>query len=233
MNRNIPKTLDCFKAISNPEIYRNFMIHLFVMFPAAMMMCWLASLLDQKLGWSVFGADIWRIPSGLSLIFLGGIWVWFVYGYLFLVGEGSPGTHVDGGPIRLVDTGPYSAMRHPSVLGKLLGVTGLGLAWGSTSFLLFFLPILLLYSYATNRLIQEKFCYERFGNSYAQYSREVPMFLPNMKGFRRWKNKESVLAEVELASVSSQPPGIWNEFRWYLLGLIGLLSLFGFFLWIA
>lgn len=232
MNRKRPSTSQCFKAIVNPEIYRNFGIHLFVMFPAAMLMCWLASLLDQKMGLSPFGTDIWRIPMGLSLIAIGGLWVWFVYGYLFLVGEGSPGTHIDGGPIRLVDTGPYSAMRHPSVLGKVLGVTGLGIAWGSTIFLLVFLPILLLYSYVSNRLIQERFCHERFGESYAEYCEKVPMFIPNMEGFRRWKNQESVLESITQTEVSVQPPGVWKEFRWYLLGLLGLLSLFGIFLWI-
>ena len=131
-----------------------------------------------------------------------------------------------------MDTGPYSAMRHPSVLGKVLGVTGLGIAWGSSTFLFIFLPILLLYSYVSNRLIQERFCHERFGESYAQYCLKVPMFIPNMEGFQRWKNQESVLESITQTEVSVQPPGVWKEFRWYLLGLLGLLSLFGIFLWI-
>ena len=167
------------------------------------------------------------------MIFVGGLWVWFVYGYLFLVGEGSPGTHVDGGPIRLVDTGPYAAIRHPSVLGKLLGVTGLGIAWGSTSFMFFFLPILVLYSFVSNRLIQEKFCHERFGESYAAYCSEVPMFIPNIKGLQRWKHKEAVLQDIALGSVEEQPPGVWMEFRWYLLGLMMLLSLFSIVLYLS
>ena len=32
-----------------------------------------------------------------SMIAVGGLWVWYVYGYLFIAGGGSPGTHVDGG----------------------------------------------------------------------------------------------------------------------------------------
>ena len=37
---------------------------------------------------------------------------------LFHVGQGSPGSHLDGGPRNLVDTGPYTVLRHPSVLGN-------------------------------------------------------------------------------------------------------------------
>ena len=55
----------------------------------------------------------WRLFVGVLAILTGGIWVWYVYSYLFLAGGGSPGTHVDGGPVRLVDTGPYATIRHP------------------------------------------------------------------------------------------------------------------------
>jgi len=191
-----------------------------------MVMCWLASQLDTKIGWNPFGAFQWRLPVGSIAILTGGVWVWYVYGYLFLAGGGSPGTHVDGGPVRLVDTGPYATIRHPSVLGKLLGVIGLGVIWGSWSFLLFFIPILVIYAVVSNRLIQERFCHMRFGQQYHEYCTHVPMLIPSMQSIRRWKEDSEVLGTLVPVEVAEQPQGIWQEFRWYLLGLFGLITTF-------
>ena len=220
-----PQPLDCFRAIRTPQLYRNFAIHLFVMFPAAMIMCWLATKIDARLGWSALSGNETRWFLGSSLISIGGTWVWYVYGYLFLAGDGSPGTHVDGGPVRLVDTGPYTMVRHPSVLGKVLGVTGLGILWASPSFLTIILPILLLYSYITNKLIQEHNCHQRFGACYKEYCSTVPMFLPTPKGFKRWREQAPATTLGSLPAVE-QPTGVWHEFKWYLAGLILLITIF-------
>ena len=232
MNRIRPTTTACFSAIRSPELYRNFAIHAFVMFPAAMVMCWLGTKLDAQVGWQIFGHRSWRYPIGGAAIALGGLWVWYVYGYLFIAGGGSPGTHVDGGPVRLVDTGPYATIRHPSVLGKLLGVIGLGVMWGSPAFLLIFVPILVVYAVVSNRLIQERFCHLRFGQEYATYCAAVPMLIPTVASLRRWQTDEAVLQHTTQIQDHTQPTGIWNEFRWYLLGLLGLLSAFYSIVWI-
>lgn len=232
MHRIRPRTADCFAAIQSPELYRNFTIHLFVMFPAAMLMCWLGVRLDAHLGWLAFGSLSWRAPLGGGMITLGGLWVWYVYGYLFIAGGGSPGTHVDGGPVRMVDTGPYATIRHPSVLGKLLGVIGLGIIWGSPSFLLFFVPVLLLYAIVSNRLIQERFCHLRFGSDYATYCQKVPMLIPTRTSIGRWRSGEAVLNTIQSMEDHSQPNTIWHEFRWYLIGLGGLLSIFSIIVWL-
>lgn len=221
-----PSVYRCFSAITAPELYRNFFIHLFVMFPAAMLMCWLASLMDIRLGLKFFLPTKVSLVLGLCSIISGGLWVWFVYGYLFIAGGGSPGTHVDGGPVRMVDTGPYTAIRHPSVLGKLLGVSGLGLMWCSTTFIIAFLPILLIYSLISNRILQERFCEERFGPLYAEYRSIVPMIVPSPSGIKRWINSEAALPNEDLSADREQPPGIWTEFRWYLVGLLGLILVF-------
>ena len=232
MNRIRPSISECFSAIRSPALYRNFTIHLFVMFPAAMMMCWLGTQLDNQLSWMAFGTTTWRFPVGGSAIVVGGLWVWYVYGYLFIAGGGSPGTHVDGGPVRMVDTGPYSTIRHPSVLGKLLGVIGLGILWGSPAFLIFFVPILLAYAIVSNRLIQERFCHLRFGAEYAEYCSKVPMLIPTPTSLRRWRDGDAVLTDTLSIQDHAQPNGIWNEFRWYLVGLIGLLIGFYSIVWI-
>ncbi|MCB9762475.1 MAG: isoprenylcysteine carboxylmethyltransferase family protein [Alphaproteobacteria bacterium] len=229
-----PSFMACLAAIRAPELYRNFAIHIFVMFPAAMVMCWLGTKVDAAVGLGPLLEPAVRVPAGLSLIGAGGFWVWYVYGYLFLAGGGSPGTHVDGGPVAMVDTGPYTMIRHPSVLGKLAGVIGLGIIWGSPSFLAFFVPVLLVYSLVTNRYLQERFCEERFGPRYAAYRERVPMLLPRPAGMARWLRDEAALAEADAElppPVEAQPPGVWSEFRWYLLGLAGLISLFAGIWW--
>lgn len=222
----------CFAAIRAPELYRNFAIHLFVMFPAAMVMCWIATHVDAALGWEPLPGGLATSLAGLSLVGLGGLWVWYVYGYLYLAGGGSPGTHVDGGPVALVDSGPYTAIRHPSVLGKLAGVIGLGLLWHSTVFLVAFVPVLVVYSVVTNRFLQERFCDQRFGPRYQAYRERVPMLLPRPDGLARWARDESALPEDHAPlSAAEHPPGVWMEFRWYLLGLVLLISAFAGVWW--
>ena len=221
-----PSLSACFAAIRAPELYRNFAIHLFVMLPAAVVMCLIGRRLDVELGWDPLLDGAAATVVGLGAIALGATWIWYVYGYLYLSGGGSPGTHVDGGPTALVDTGPYTVVRHPSVLGKLAGVVGLGILLRSASFELAFVPILVVYSLVTNRWLQERFCDARFGPRYAAYRGVVPMLLPRPSGLARWIRDEAALPEDAPRAVAlEQPPEIWMEFRGYLVGL-GLLILF-------
>ncbi len=204
------------------------------MFPAAAVMCWIATRVDAGLRLAP-GPDLaHRLPVGLALIGAGGSWVWYVYGYLYLSGGGSPGTHVDGGPTALVDTGPYTVLRHPSVLGKLAGVIGLGVIFGSTSFLTSFVPVLVLYSLVTNRYLQEPFCDARFGRRYQLYRERVPMLIPRPSGLRRWLRDEAAVPEdLEREERHPQPDGIWMEFRGYLFGLGVLIGFFGVCAWLV
>ena len=50
-----PSLAACFGAIREPELYRNFAIHLFVMFPAAMVMCFVATKVDAELALAPLG----------------------------------------------------------------------------------------------------------------------------------------------------------------------------------
>lgn len=221
-----PPPAACLAAITRPELYRNFAIHLFVMFPAAVVMCAIGRQVDAQLGISPFSEGAAPVAAGAAMIATGGLWVWYVYGYLYLSGGGSPGTHVDGGPSTMVDTGPYTAIRHPSVLGKLLGVIGLGVAFASTTFLVGFVPVLVLYSVVTNRWLQERFCEARFGERYRVYRARVPMLLPRPDGLRRWWSDEAAVPEALPGAPVAPPAGIWMEFRGYLVGLVGLIALF-------
>ena len=159
--------------------------------------------------------------------------MWYVYGYLFLVGGGSPGTHVDGGPVRIVDAGPYTIIRHPSVPGKFLAAAGVGLAFGSPSFLFGFLPMLLVYSLLTNRFLQEPTCDKRFGATYQQYRAAVPMVLPRPSGIMRWIHGGAALQGAIPDTPNIHPTAVRHELFWYLVGLcvmVGLFTVFAVFL---
>ena len=120
-------------------------------------------------------------PFNLILFFIffitGDIIVWRAYTYLVIVGEGGPNPQL-GGTKKLVTTGPYSIVRHPSVVGKLLGVIGVGFLFNSRIFIFFVIPILLLCSILYNRFIQEKGCVEKFKDEYLAYRKKVPMIIP-------------------------------------------------------
>ncbi len=221
-----PPLRDCLQTVFQPELYRNFAVHAFIMAPAGAAMAYIASRIDRVLDWAPLLPLPLGIAMGLSFIGLGGLWVWYVYGYLFLSGRGSPGSHVDGGPTVLVDTGPYTMVRHPSVLGKLAGVIGLGVIFGSKVFLLAFLPLLVVYSLLTNRFLQERYCDVRFGDSYQLYRQRVPMLLPRPAGVRRWLADEAALGDGDQPARGASPPGAFQELRWYLVGLGGLIAFF-------
>ncbi len=226
MDARHPSVIACLSTVRHPSLYRNFAVHAFVMFPAAMLMCAIAHGVDEALGISPDWSLTWRVLMGGALVGAGGLWVGYVYGFLYLVGHGSPGSHVDGGPTVLVDTGPYTMLRHPSVLGKLAGVIGLGIAWGSPTFLLGFVPVLVVYSLITNRYMQERYCDQRFGVAYERY-RRVPMLLPRPSGIFRWLRREGALgAEGSTSVARKQPDGIRHELPLYLVGLVLLISLF-------
>lgn len=227
--QELPDIRTCLAAIRRPELYRNFLIHLFVMFPGVVVMCLIATRLDQTFGLNrlvPWPASLW---PGLIAIGIGGASVWYVYGYLFLVGGGSPGTHVDGGPTRIVDTGPYTAIRHPSVPGKFLAAAGVGFIFGSPSFLFGFLPVLLVYSLLTNRFLQEPTCDKRFGATYGHYREKVPMFIPRPSGIVRWFRGEPALGQIVPEEPAPHPKAARHELFWYLVGLFSMVSLFAGF----
>lgn len=180
-----PTVVEVFSTLRFKELYGNLVVHVFILVPAATAMAFLARKLDRDWGWAPTVGLPWNAVICAACWLVGAYVIWYSYGYLFIKGEGSPGAHM-GYTTRLVDTGIYSWVRHPSVIGKLIGVIGLGFLMRTPAFLLVFIPILLLYSLVTNILIQEKICLRNLGDQYERYRQEVPMFVPRWRRLRRF-----------------------------------------------
>ncbi|NLE66746.1 MAG: isoprenylcysteine carboxylmethyltransferase family protein [Lentisphaerae bacterium] len=178
-----PSIPDVLMAAFRREVLLNVPIHLFILIPAACLMAHLSTRIDRVLGWGGIVREPWNIVAGILLILAGLLIVWYTYGYLAIMGQGSPGTHL-GGPVRLVTTGPYALCRHPSIIGKWLGVTGLGCVVGSPVFLFVVIPMLTAYSLLAARHLQERRCVELWGEAYLAYRRNTPLVIPRIRRLR-------------------------------------------------
>lgn len=180
-----PNLREVISTLRHKDLYGNMAIHVFILIPVAVFLAFMSRILDRTWGWEPLVQSPWNLILALICFGVGGVIVWYSYGYLHLIGGGSPGSHM-GYTQKIVMTGPYSLVRHPSNVGKLIGVIGLGILMKTTSFILIIIPILFTYSFVTTILIQEHFCIKNFGDQYRDYKREVPMFIPRWKSIRNW-----------------------------------------------
>lgn len=172
-----------FHVLFRREFYLDMAVFLFVCVPLVLLVLFLTIKIDQYSGLSPFIKPPYNILCFLIFSACGAFIVWRSYAYLVLIGEGSPCPQL-GGTNKLVTCGPYAFVRHPSVIGKLLGIIGLGCLFKATFFTFIVIPILFMWSAFYNRFIQEKGCVERFGEEYLKYRATTPMFIPKIKRFK-------------------------------------------------
>jgi protein-S-isoprenylcysteine O-methyltransferase Ste14 len=79
-------------------------------------------------------------------------------------------------------TGPYSLVRNPLYVGRIVNFTGLAMLTGSWAYgALIFLISLLVYERIA--VFEEEFLRGKFGEEHARWAREVPGLLPRLHGF--------------------------------------------------
>lgn len=169
--------LDRLWSWTRPEIYKMAPLHLGLLIPLVLFIATLARQVDQSMGLPRIVGQPLGWVSGVFLLGIAGSTVYWTYSYLALEGEGSPNPAFRQ-TCRVVQTGPYAVVRHPTVLGKLAGVVGVGLAFQSATFLGFVVPTFLLGAAISNRFTQEVPLERDMGERYLRYRRAVPMFLP-------------------------------------------------------
>ncbi len=181
--------MDRLKCLFRKEFYMIIPNYVFFLIPLASLMAFLSyRYLDPFIASYI---KIWKygknfpIPSPYNywvsgiIIFLSGLGLLWVYSYLILEGEGGPCPPFTSKTKRLVTCGPYKYVRHPSILAKLFGVIGLGIAFRSLSFILIVVPLLLAGSLYNNRRFQEIPLEEKFGKEYIEYRQNTPALIPN------------------------------------------------------
>jgi protein-S-isoprenylcysteine O-methyltransferase Ste14 len=93
-----------------------------------------------------------------------------VLGRLFTV------TVMVGSDQRVVDTGPYRFVRHPSYTGLLLAIAGILLSWGNWAAMLGLLPILAGLAYRIR--VEERALTEQLGDVYRAYAQRTKRLIP-------------------------------------------------------
>ncbi len=88
-----------------------------------------------------------------------------------------------GTPERLVTTGPFAVMRHPSSIGVLLIIAGWYLMWRALYCLYWAVPVVFVAMLVENEL-EERNLEKVFGDEYRAYKKRVSRYFPRMA---RWR----------------------------------------------
>lgn len=115
----------------------------------------------------------WTLDTGVWVVMVVSIVMLLIAAYLVVKGWRT--VYRGGG---LATAGLYSHMRHPQYLGIILGSIAFLIQWPTIPTLIMF-PILAVAYYRLGKK-EEKEMIKKFGEEYAQYQRNVPMFLPRL-----------------------------------------------------
>ncbi|MCK4772846.1 MAG: isoprenylcysteine carboxylmethyltransferase family protein, partial [Candidatus Latescibacteria bacterium] len=87
-------------------------------------------------------------------------------------------------PKELIVTGPYVWVRNPMVSGLFTSLFGIGFMLNSISIVAIWTPLYIIAHVIELKKVEEPELEQRFGASYVDYKREVPMFIP-----RPWRHR--------------------------------------------
>jgi protein-S-isoprenylcysteine O-methyltransferase len=119
------------------------------------------------LPWRCFGAGLFAAGTALRW------WAVVHLGRFFSVDVALASDH------RVVETGPYRVVRHPSYTGLLLQCAGLGIVLGTA--LSLFVIIVPTFLVLVHRIrVEERVLLANFGNDYAAYTRRTKRLLPGV-----------------------------------------------------
>ncbi len=108
-------------------------------------------------------------------IFVAGLALrWYAIGYLGKFFTVNVAIHSDH---RLIESGPYRHIRHPSYTGALIAFIGLGLSFGNwISLAIFTIPILI--AFLVRIQIEERALAEAIGQPYREYQKRTRRLVP-------------------------------------------------------
>jgi len=156
-------------------------------------------------------ADILSDTSGLFLLTIcsmGRLWA-----LLYISGKK---TH------EVITDGPYSIVRHPLYLFSFIGAIGIGLA-SDNILVLAALVIFYLSYYPLTILSEEKILTKKFGQTYIDYAKCTPRFLPKLSLYKS-PDHFAVNANILLKNLAL---GMWFIWIFILFNVIQMLQTIG------
>ncbi len=125
---------------------------------------------------TIAGDTWWPVVAGFALIW-GGLafrsWSIYTLGRFFKLTVVIQDDH------RVIDSGPYKFVRHPSYIGSIVAMTGLGLAEGDwVSVAIMFLGTLT--AFVLRIRIEERTLAAELGEEYVAYSQRTARLLPGV-----------------------------------------------------
>lgn len=136
--------------------------------------------MDSALGFPMLlSGPIGILIGGVLLSFGLIIWAWCVVWFSRAKGTPVPFNP----PHELVTVGPYAWSRNPMLTGVFAFLFGIGFLLHSVSMVFVWTPWFIIFNVLELKLVEEPELERRFGESYIEYRRRVPMFVP--QGARR------------------------------------------------
>jgi protein-S-isoprenylcysteine O-methyltransferase Ste14 len=136
---------------------------------------------DKWLAFPHCGSSSWSLGLSVFMLVIG----WLIMFWPVIAFFSTRGTPVPfNPPPKLITTGLYAYVRNPMLLGMFIFMLGLGVLFGSLSFIFIFTPLFIVINALYLKAIEEKEMEKKFGRDYLEYKKKVPMFFPR---FRRQK----------------------------------------------
>ena len=139
----------------------------------------LARLFNLDVSVNFWGGNLWVYLTGTSaampVAMVAGYTITF-FGIVLLI-AGWREVHRAMKKRRLATAGPYAYVRHPQYTGLFLALFGEGVVhWPTIFSLAAFVVVVVAYTLLARK--EERQMIQRFGDTYREYRRRVPMFVP-------------------------------------------------------
>jgi protein-S-isoprenylcysteine O-methyltransferase Ste14 len=125
--------------------------------------------------------------------------------------------------LELITEGPYSIVRHPLYVFSLIGAIGIGLASENILVLAALVIFYLLY-YPLTIFVEEKKLVDKFGQSYLDYIKRTPRFLPKLSLYKG-SAQYQINADIFVKNLAN---GMWFIWIFIILNFIETLQENGF-----
>jgi protein-S-isoprenylcysteine O-methyltransferase Ste14 len=172
------KPVDVFYSVATgPERRRAILtpVGLAVFFGMLLLITLMSLFTDRALNLPPLLPGLWGWVVGVPLAAAGAfLWAWCIL--LFHMARGTP---VPFNPPReLVAQGPYAWVRNPMLTGVFACLFAVGFVLHSPSMVFVWTPLFVIANAVELKLVEEPELERRFGPSYGEYKRRVPMFVP-------------------------------------------------------